>query len=416
MRAALRRDVRERGSMTPVIAVLCLALAALGIGGATAGRLAAVRMDAQRAADAAALAAAQIIKEEGLPFTPAKRAAAEAVARRNSQLPMTFSWILNETGTYVEFSVRVTIEMPAPKLIYPTGGASVQARAKGRVSQSKFDEATRRLPKLVMVLDYSGSMNATMPGSGGKRAITVLEENVNGLLDLGLQIDYAAVFYSTNVFATVGFGPGAPAAIKSKMAMYDAGGSTNTGGALQQAKNFLDAAEDTGRYVLLVSDGAPCCTPDAVPKARAAADQLWAAPTKATVYSLEIRHSGTNPAMTEYMKYAAKSPPNSNWYLATDASTLASVFKSIVASIVCSVGPLSPAPTDPSKMKVFLRTPAGSERSIPGVTDLAANAGIEAYRYDGPTATVRLTQTACTAVIDYSNQVVVRAGGPTLVE
>lgn len=414
-----RRDVRERGSVTPLVWGVSLVFVAFALGGATIGRQAAVRQDAQRAADAAVLAASYVIKEQGLPFTPAKRTIAESIARKNSGLPATFVWTLSETGTYVDFTVTASLTMGgALKWMYPSGTTTVNARAKGRATQSKFDEATRRLPKFVLVLDYSGSMNQIMDGGGGKKAIDVLEDNVRTLLDLGLDIEYGAVLFETDIRTSVGIGPGAPGLIKARMAANGADGWTCTSCGLNRANNLLSAVEDTGRYVLLVSDGDPN-EGGGKAGARTAAAGLWG--IGATIFTLHIDWTGgTNTGLRDFLISVSGTPgghPDAGYYYrATDAGTLASTFSSIVSSIVCSVGPMAPAPSDPASMRVFLRTPAGIERAIPAVADLAAAAGIEAYRWDGPTATVRLTETACDAVMDASNEVVVRFGSPTLIE
>ena len=56
------------------------------------------------------------------------------------------------------------------------------------MSQTRFDEAERRLPKLVLVLDYSGSMRLPFSG-GGARAIDVLEDSVE-VVELAHDRDY----------------------------------------------------------------------------------------------------------------------------------------------------------------------------------------------------------------------------------
>src|SRR5688500_17119514 len=97
-RAAGRHASRhERGAMAPIIGASCFVLALLAIGGATLGRMTAARQDTQRAADAAALAASQLVRAEGLPFSAAARARAEALAGANSRVPLRFAWNMRET-------------------------------------------------------------------------------------------------------------------------------------------------------------------------------------------------------------------------------------------------------------------------------------------------------------------------------
>ena len=87
---------RERGAITPAIAVATLLASVLSIGGITIGQLAVKRGEAQRAADAGTLAALQVIKERGLPFDANKRAAAEAIARGNSGRDIRFAWSVTD--------------------------------------------------------------------------------------------------------------------------------------------------------------------------------------------------------------------------------------------------------------------------------------------------------------------------------
>jgi len=412
------RAAAEKGSSTPLRALGAVALAAMAVGGATVGRLGAVRADAQRSADAAVLAAGRIVQEEGLPFDAGKRARAAAIAAKNSKLPVNITWQVVDGADAVEFTATASIDVDVPRLIYLSGKTTASARAKGKVAQTKYDEVTRRLPKFVLVLDYSGSMSQTLPGSGGKSAITVLEESVKGLLDLNLDIDYGAAFFSTNTFATVAIGPGAPNQIRSYMNTYTAGGSTNTSSGLNAARNILAAAQDTGRYVLLVSDGQPN-EGGGANGARAAANNVWG--IGGTIFTLHIDWSGgSDGSLAGFMKSVSGTPASHGdpayYYRATDSNTLKNTFKNIVASIVCSVGPISPVPSNPSDLRVFLRNAAGVERAVPAVPDLAAAGAIEAYRYDGGTNTVRMTATACTAVLDDGDDIIVRTSKPVLVE
>jgi hypothetical protein len=416
----MRRIAGQRGAFTPLVGGASLVLAALALGGITVGRLAAVKRDTQRAADGAALAAAQLIRDRGMPFDAAIRASAEDVGRGNSSQPIAFGWTVSQDADSVNIEVTASIDVTGPTMIMSGGQRRVTSRARAEVSQSRFDEAERRLPKLVLALDYSGSMNSPFSGGGG-RAIDVLEASVQTLLDADLTIEYGAAFYSTSVFRTVGIASGAPATISSIMATYDAGGSTNTAAALNTSRNLLAAVPDTGRYVLLVSDGEPCCGGGAFAAARAAANNVWA--SGGTIFTLEIRRSGSSAALDQFMTDVAGTPASRGdrnyHFVATSAADLLDEFESIVASIVCSVGPLSPVPADTASLRVYLASGGGGERAVPSVPpggDLADFRTEERFRYDAGTQTVRLTETACDAVIDDGDDIVVRFDKPTLTE
>jgi Flp pilus assembly protein TadG len=407
---------RQRGSIATTAGVATILLSVVALGGIHVGRMSAIRGDAQRAADAAALHASEAIRERGMPFNLATRQAAEAMARKNSKLPVNFTWTVNETASAVDFTVATSIDVDLPLLAFTESRKQVQANATGRVPQSRYDEAERRYPKLTLVLDYSGSMALPFSGGSGK-AIDVLENSVRGLLNANLRIDYGAVFYSTNVFRTIGIGPSTPGLINAAMNTYGEGGNTNTAAGLSSGRNVLLAAPDTGRYMLLVSDGEPCCASNSFSAGRAAATAAWNAGI--TIYTLEIRRSGSSSALAQFMTDVAGSPssrrdPNFH-FVATSAADLTAKFQDIVASIVCKVGPLSPVPGDPSTLRVFLKS-GSSERRLQASANLAADRTLERYQYFAADQTIRLTERACDAVIDSGDDVVVRFDQPSLTD
>jgi len=399
----VRRD-RQRGAITPAIAVATLLASVLSIGGITLGTMAVKRRDAQNAADAATLAALQVIKERGMPFDASARELAERIARGNSRSDVRFTWGVTETAGAVDITAVTSIDVDTPLLVWTSGSTEVRARSVSRLPQTKFDSAERRLPKLALVLDYSGSMDLPFTG-GSRRAIDVLEDSVTALLNAGLEIDYGASFYSSNVFRNVAIGAGAPNQIITTMNNFDAGGSTNTAEGLAAGRNLLAAAPDTGRYLLLVSDGEP----NSMAEARAAAATVWNAGM--TIFTLEVRRSGSGPALDQFMTDVAGAPGNRGdrnfHYVATSGADLVNEFRRIVSTIVCKVGPISPAPTDPSELRVFLRQ-AGAERALEPSADLAADRDLERFRYEPGDASVRLTARACDSVVSGAASIVVR--------
>lgn len=416
MRARRSSRRHQRGAISVMAVAGIFLMAVVAMGAISIGRIAATRSDCQSAADAAALAAAQMIRDHGLPFSASSRAAAESLAQRNSQLPVQFQWNLTQTADEVNVSVRTAITLNLPTLVFSGGSTTVNAKASARIAQTRFDDAERRLPKLVMALDYSGSMTLPFSG-GGSRAIDVLENSISSLLATNLMIDYGAAFYSSSVFRTVAISPGAPNQIVNIMNAYDAGGSTNTAAALNSARTLVSAGENTGRYILLVSDGEPCCSSNSFSAARNAAVAAWN--QDITIFSLEIRRSGSSAALSQFMTDVAGSPssrrdPNYH-FVATSAADLVAKFRDIVASIVCKVGPMNPAPSDPSLLRVYL-TSGGSERAVPPSSDLVADKDLERFRYESSDHTLRLTERACDAVIDGGDDIVVRFDKPGLTD
>jgi hypothetical protein len=252
-----------------------------------------------------------------------------------------------------------------------------------------------------------------LPFSGGsQRAIDVLEDSVDALLGAGLEIDYGAVFFSTDVFKTVPINAGAPNGIVNAMNQYDAGGGTNTAAGLSSTRNLLLAAPDTGRYALLVSDGEP----NSRDEARAAADRMW--DDGLTIFTLEVRRQGSGAALDQFMTDVAGTPSSRGdrnyHFVASSASDLVNEFRRIVSTIVCKVGPITPAPSDPSLLRVFLRD-GGDERILQATNDLGRDTALERYLYDAADRSVKLTATACDAVLDGAN-LVVRAAPPAITQ
>ncbi|MBI4508451.1 MAG: VWA domain-containing protein [Deltaproteobacteria bacterium] len=410
----MRSAVREQGSISPLVVGGILVLAAMALGGTTVGRVAVTKVEVQRAADAAVLAAAKIIRERGLPFDATAQAAAEAIANRNTSSRMRFNWVVADRPSGVDFQCVASVNLEAPRMIVPAGSLTVSASATGTVPQSRFDETTRRLPKFVLVLDYSGSMTATMPGGGGKDAITVLEDNVRGLLDLNLRINYGAVLYSSGIKAAVPVDRVAPARIRDAMNRNGADGMTCTSCGLNRARELLLAAgEDTGRYVLLVSDGAPN-NGGGESGARSAARSINN--INGTIVTLHIDWSGgRNRSLRNFMISVSGKPGATGnadfYYNATSSATLREAFRRIVSIIACPIGPLRPAPTSSSALRVYLKDATGRETRMEQVAQLdETNARQLVYRYDSADATVRISEAACDAVIDQRHQVVVRHG------
>ncbi|MDX2090215.1 MAG: vWA domain-containing protein [Kofleriaceae bacterium] len=386
-------------------------LSMVSLGGITLGRIAVVKSDVQRAADAGTLAALQVIRERGLPFDATSRLAAESIAVANSPTGIALTWDVRESATSVDITAIASTQIDTPVLVWTGGTTEIRAKSTSSLPQIRFDSVERRLPKLTLVLDYSGSMN--LPFSGGNtRAIDVLEDSVDLLLNAGLEIDYGAAFYSDNVFKTVPIGNGAPNGIVSAMNQYDAGGSTNTAAGLSSAQNLLSAVPDTGRYVLLVSDGEP----NSFDQGKAAANALWDAGM--TIFSLEIRRSGSGPALDQFMTDVAGTPSSRRdrnyHFVATTASDLVNEFRRIVSTIVCKVGPLNPAPADPALLRVFLRQ-GGVERTLPLTDDLGRDTTLERYLYDTGDQSIKLTATACDAVMNGAT-LVTRAVPPSMVD
>ena len=246
-------------------------------------------------------------------------------------------------------------------------------------------------------------------------------------------IEYGAAFYSSNVFRTVAISPTSPSQIISIMDSYDAGGSTNTAAAVNSSRNILNAAENTGRYILLVSDGEPCCGGGAMSSALNAAAASWN--QDMTIFTLEIRRSNSSGAMSNFMTDMAGTPENRGdpnyHFVATSANDLVEKFRQIVASILCKVGPLDPVPVNPDTIRVFLadgtnerRLPSAAEFSCSDMGGFATttdcifyeNRSQELFAYESSDQTIRVTSAACDAILDDDDDLIIRYDRPLLTE
>jgi hypothetical protein len=409
----MTRAPGERGAATLLVVGGALALAVIGIGAAGVGTLGIHRLDAQRAADAAALAALGVARDRGLPLDSAARRAAASVGDDNSALALRFGWRLTRDDDRVLVEVEARGAVATPYLL--GGGATeVTATARAALAEQRFDRADRKRPVLTLVLDYSASMDQPLTG-GRHPALEVLEAAVGELLALDLPIDYGAVFFGSDVVESVPITPASAPAIARAIERHDAHGQTDTGAALMRAVGLLAAVPDTGRHVLLISDGEPCCDDHAVGRAQEAALTLWNGGV--TIFTLELRRRNANPVLSQVMAQLAGTPRHhgdpAHHFVATTDAALVRHLDGIATSIACSVGPLRPAPTEPDTLRVYLDD-GGRERPLARSFDLGDDADLERYAYGGGQRSLQLSAAACDA-IDAGSTVVVRHGQPALI-
>jgi Mg-chelatase subunit ChlD len=394
--------------------IIIMVLGTTAVGAIGLGRMTAVRSDLQRSADGSALAAVELIRKNGLPLTAEMQQAAESTGQVSTKTPVGFDWRVTSTADYVEVEVVTRTELELTEMVW-NGGRELSRRTVARLPQSVISQTERRKPKLVLALDYSGSMTLPFTGATGQRAIDILEISVAGLLNADLDIDYASVFYNSGVFDHVGFGGSAINQILNRFDNYDAGGGTNYSSPLGRARSILAAEEDTGRYVLMVSDGQPGDSPGQI---ASAASSLWA--IDATIFSLEIRRHGSSPALAQNLIAISGTPADrgdpSYHFVATSGTELVDQFSNILAEIACRAGPVTPAPADPSDLSLLLFKPGMTDIALVPVADVFSSPGVYGYSYDAGTQMVALTDRTCSAVLDSGYKILSRSQPGVLVE
>lgn len=414
MTSTRRHRLAERGIATPIAAVLALVLASAAMGAIGLGRMSVVRSDLQRAADAAALAASELIRLHGLPLDADLSKSAESTATRSVKIPTSFQWKVIDGGDHIDIEVVASAKLELTKMVFG-GAVELSRRAVARLPQTEITATERRKPKLAILLDYSGSMALPIVGGSGDRAVDLLEQSVTALLDADLPVEYAAAFYNSDVFDFARFGPGAVDEIKDHMDFHDAAGGTGYSAPLSLAYDMLSSVEDTGYYVLMVSDGQPFDSLEAI---RNAASRLWG--IDATIFSLEIRRQGSSAELAQNLINISGTPSSrgdGNYhFVAQSGQELVDQFTNIIAEIVCRAGPIDPAPSDPDDIVLLLSKPGVGDIELLSVADVFADPDLYGYSYDPGTQIVNLTDRACSAVLDQGYRLISRSERGSLTE
>ncbi len=264
----------------------------------------------------------------------------------------------------------------------------------GAIFQDEHSEIVLRIPKLVLVLDYSGSMR--MDFGQGRSRLQALQAAVSSLLDLDLRVDYGLVMFNDGVIDTENIQEGNEADIESTM-QVPAQGGTIYEGALRRAVQMLQQNEDTGYYILFVSDGEPN---NGDGPALMAADQ--ARMNDVTIFTLNVGAGEDRRELLTQMSGNKGDPGDPNYYFsAANDNELQRTFQQIVSSILCTAGPLVPVPPDdlePWDIKVLFSADGADENPLRYANDLA-NVGDEmAYQYDRAENELRFSEAACNAM------------------
>jgi hypothetical protein len=330
---------------------------------------------------------------------------------------------VTETSDSVIVWMSSAVDVSAPRFVNAGGAVPVGAKGAARINQFIQSDVEWKYPKLVMVLDYSGSMASALSGSGSD-AITVLEDSVRQILDEGMKIDFAATFFESTLAGFVPFPPqGSLDQIRHQLDSLGPMGGTCTSCGLNKAYELLDGQDATGFFVLLVSDGGP--NDGGGPEgARAAARRLWD-DLNATIFTLHIDYSnGSDSSLSGFMRSVSGPPGNKpdkhkgHYFPVSNASSLDGALHGILASIVCTAGPLPlEIPVeDPETVRVFLRDHSGHETKLPPLEDLADAGDEYGFQYDDATRTVRMTFKTCESLTSAGDRVVVRFNRARLIE
>jgi Flp pilus assembly protein TadG len=381
-----RRD-RQRGSMILILAGAMTMLTVFAIGSITVYRVVLAKQEVQQVADSACLTATTLVKNVGLPFpAPDKVAEVNDIAQKNHpNVEFAVQYTKREIPTRVDIDCQATLDVSAPFMIWSSGKITVSSSATGTVKQETYTEATRLYPRLVLVLDYSGSMTDPLANGSGKTSIAVLRSAINALLDLPFKFRYGLVIFATDVLDSVKLGqPGESNGIRKLINNEkdcpeggEGGCSTHSWLAITQANKLLmapDQNQDEAGYVLFVSDGQPH-TDDGSSwstelargekKVQDEVKKLWANHFEViTLHIINTTDQQETKDLKKFMVSISGTGPTGNegrYFNADSDQSLTDAFTTIGNSIACPIGPLVPKPPEGSPMHVFVRDQSGLE-------------------------------------------------------
>ena len=191
----------------------------------------------------------------------------------------------------------------------------------------------------------------------------------------------------------------------------DAGGGTEFSQPLDRATQLLTGLENTGYYILFLSDGFP--NNGAGPSLNAA-DR--ARNQDVTLFTVNV---GGDAGLLADMAGPPGSPGEAGYFFdVRNNAQFQAVFRSIVGNILCSIGPLNPEPdqdVDPAEIHVFIRAADGTETRMRYANALGDLEDQYAYKYRRDENKIRITQKACDEVLDEGAVIVARYGATRLV-
>ena len=411
--------------MTLILAFIGSGLVLFTLASVLFGKAAVQREEQQASADALAMAATTIAMREGVDEV-CGHPAMEALLRSNmaqfdrwegdAPCPQVIREDLGDGRYRLRFrsAVSGTINNPFHNAFDQHGGDIYTEDATAEIKEHQFTEVEERRPKLVLVLDYSGSMGV---GFGDGSRMDALREAVIGLIGQRLRVEYGLVMFNSGVILEVPVDANdRQIDILDAMHSRGPGGGTKYGAPISAAANKLTRLEDTGWYILFVTDGYP--NDGSGPSLRAA-DTAKA--RDVGIFTLNVGGGGAQRDLLVDMSGTREDPggPNNRGYYfsAANAGQLQQTFRQIVANILCTIGPLEPAPDlDHEELHVFMVSPNGEEQPLDQTPNIGGNPNALAYNYIRDENKIRLTQRVCDQVLDFGASITARFGAARLVD
>jgi hypothetical protein len=414
-------------------------------------------------ADSACLAAATIVKTQGMPFDGSKPDEARYIAKANHPgMEFDIAITANETLTQVTLTCQAVVKVSAPALIWAGGQLMVRADATASVAQTTLDNATRMVPKLMLVLDYSGSMNnyKLLNDPSGRTTFQALIDEVHKLLAMPYKMELGVVIFANKIY-----GKDAVALNNTQKVSADVDKhypcpwndgedcETYSWDALKTAHQLYgpwDGGEE--RYVLFISDGQPAdgsTDPGTlISKTEKEADGLFT-DAHTNIITLQLKNGpDTDGSLQAFMQDISGSwdhhPDPCNYFNADSQAKLDSLFTTIGNMIACPLKLDHPPPAN-TAVHVFLADGSGAEEvlgdasqiplcsgapacgqtvgskyaTLPG--DLADESNCTYYQgdyflYYAPRQSIFVTPNVCDKLINNDYTVIVRSARPVLTQ
>lgn len=259
-------------------------------------------------------------------------------------------------------------------------------------------------PELMFLLDFSGSM-------AGKKEER-LKDAMRTFIGEGYGVEYGLAFFSREVLETVDInvGPDHDDHVDERIDAHTSGGGTNYRDSLVEGINALERSNNPYTYLIMVSDGYPTVGGDPLPYVE---DRVFGVDPENcktrtgekchTIYTLGV--DGADKRTLKALSGNAANPGNANLFYDIKNDEIEEAFEGIIRDILCTFGPLNPAPTE-------------EEEDDIGVFQLGRrleNSGDNGYLYDFETNEVKLYGRACDRAIDNADSLTIRFGKPKII-
>lgn len=384
------------------------------------GQLSVQRDEQQNAVDAVNFASAIIAKHEGISAV-CDNVALNRLVRENLgaayELECDMPVEVERDGVdRLRFTSRVVSRYDNPfryddgRVLSDPQVDRLRGTAVSDITQAKLSEV--ELPKVVFVLDYSGSMGPGGGSYGGRVKVEVLREVVNSILDLQLPVEFGLTLFSTNAFGQIDVQFDADQQDIRNSIQVAPGGNTNYEAALASGTNLLRRRGAEKGYLIFITDGVPTVGDQSADPAR----RVWAAGY--TILSVFIGNPADR-ALLISMSGAPNDQANPAYYFeANDPPALVDAMEAVFKTILCSMGPIDPAPEDPDDMGLLLELADRTEVPLPQVVnprDLD-DQNFYGVHYNPADHYIKLSERACDDILFNNAKVVARHGSPVLLQ